>query len=413
MVRSRVERVLLVSVVIGVVAACGDAAVSAIDGAADAGPDVVDATPDVADAADPCADAGVPSSTLECAGLYSDFASKTLAKSARAFSPAIPFWSDGAGKERWIELPAGTKIDATNPNEWVFPVGTKLFKQFTYGGRRVETRLFQKVTATYWVHAAYAWNSTETATHLSFGESVPVDGDGGTWVIPTPSDCDSCHRGRNDRVLGFEQVNMGLPAATGLTLEELVAQDLIAPAPARTNLVIGDGTGLDAPALGWLHVNCGVTCHNGNENAQGFGAKMLLRLDPATLDGTPPDPATWDPLRTTIGVPCISGSVAGQPRIVRGSPSSSVIVQLVSERGTLQMPPIATRAVDVADVAVVSEWIRALGADGGADAGRGDGGHKDGGFGGDAGDAADAADASDASDVDADGDADTDAEAGP
>ena len=400
--RARLERALFVTVVVGVVAACGDAALTAaVDGGADAGPEVVDASPDVADAADPCAEAGVPSSTLECAGLYSDFASKTLATSARAFAPAVPFWSDGAGKERWIELPAGTKIDATNPNEWVFPIGTKLFKQFTYGGRRVETRLFQKVTATYWVHAAYAWNAAETATRISFGESVPVDSDGGTWVIPTPSDCDSCHRGRTDRVLGFEQVNMGLAAATGLTLEELVAQDLIAPPPARTNLVIGDGSGLDAPALGWLHVNCGVTCHNGNENAQGFGAKMLLRLDPATLDGRRPDPTTWDALRTTVGVPCISGSVAGQPRIVPGSPSSSVIVELVSQRGPLQMPPLATRAVDVADVAVLSEWIRAQGPDGGRGDGGFEGGHKDGGF--DAGDDG----------GDADSDADSDAEAGP
>jgi len=390
MKRAGVKRAGIVAVMLAVVAACGDAAVTAMNGGPDAGPDVADAAPDVADAsADPCADAGVPSSTLECAGLYSDFASKTLARSALAFAPAVPLWSDGAGKDRWIELPAGAKIDATNPNEWVFPVGTKLFKQFTYGGRRVETRLFQKVTATYWVHAAYAWNAAETSTRLSFGESVPVDSDGGTWVIPTPSDCDSCHRGRNDRVLGFEEVNMGLPAATGLTLTELVAQGLIAPAPARTNLQIGDGSGLDSAALGWLHVNCGVTCHNGNENAQGFGAKMLLRLDPARLDGSRPDP-TWDPLRTTLGVACISGSVVGKPRIAPGDPAASVLVQLTGQRGVLQMPPLATRVVDLANVAVLSAWIGQMGVDAGMDA-----------------DAS--ADAS--ADADADGDADAGADA--
>ena len=387
------KRVAVAAVIVGVVAACGDAAVTAMSTTPDAGVPLVDdaSAPDAADAApDPCADAGIPSSTLECSGLYADFASKTLARSAEPFAPAVAFWSDGAGKERWIALPPDTKIDATNPNEWVFPVGTKVWKQFTYGGRRVETRLFQKVTATYWVHAAYAWNAAETSTRLSFGESVSVDADGGTWVIPAPSDCDSCHRGRNDRVLGFEQVSMGLPAATGLTLTELVARALITPVPARTNLRIGDGSGLDAPALGWLHINCGVTCHNGNENAQGFGAKMLLRLDPSTLDGTRPDPKTWDPLRTTLGVACVSGSVAGQPRIVPGDPAASVLVQLTGQRGTLQMPPLATRVVDVANVTVLSAWIRegaGTARDGGADA-----------------DALDAA-----ADADADTDADPDA----
>jgi hypothetical protein len=63
-------------------------------------------------------------------------------------------------------------------------------------------------------------------------------------------------------------------------------------------------------------------------------------------------------LRTTIDVPCVSGSIAGQPRIVPGDPSASVIVKLTSERGVLQMPPIASRFVDTTDVAAVSAWIQ-------------------------------------------------------
>ena len=168
---------------------------------------------------DPCADAGAPPSTLECAGLYADFASKTLSRNAQAYAPAVPLWSDGATKERWIELPTGQKIDASDPNEWTFPIGTKLFKQFTYQGKRVETRMFQKTAANYWVHATYAWSADETATTISYGGTVPVDADGGTWVIPTADDCDSCHRGRTDRILGFEQVSLGLEGATGLTLQ--------------------------------------------------------------------------------------------------------------------------------------------------------------------------------------------------
>jgi hypothetical protein len=314
-------------------------------------PVVVDA------AADPCADAGVPPSILECTGLYADFASKTLAPGVRAYAPAVSLWSDGAAKERWIELPPGQTIDASDPDEWVFPVGTKLFKQFSYGGKRVETRMFLKASPGYWVHATYAWNASDSATRISYGETVPA-GDGGAWVIPTPQECDACHHGRSDRVLGFEAVGLGLDGATGLTLRQLVAEGLITPAPARVTLSIGgDRAGLGSAALAWLHVNCGVTCHNANEGAQAYGAGMRLRLDPAWLDGSPPS-AMWDPIATTVGVPCTSGSVAGQPRIAPGDPSSSVVVQLIDQRGELQMPPAPlSRFVDDAAVASVSAWI--------------------------------------------------------
>ena len=136
--------------------------------------------------------------------------------------------------------------------------------------------------------------------------------------------------------------------------------------------------------MGWIHVNCGVTCHNSNPGAEGYGAAMLLRLDPTQLNGSPPD-STWDIINTTINVPCISGSLQGEPRILPGNADSSVIYQLINERGgAVQMPPIASLLVDTPDVAVVRAWIQAMSnSDGGvmpgdagqSDAGFGDGGH--------------------------------------
>jgi hypothetical protein len=99
---------------------------------------------------------------------------------------------------------------------------------------------------------------------------------------------------------------------------------------------------------------------------------MILRLDPNDLDGSPPSPATWNILKTTLGVPCVSGSIIGRPRIQPGDVEGSVIHELISERGTLQMPPIASRLVDTRDVAVVAAWIQSLAPDSGvapADAG--------------------------------------------
>jgi hypothetical protein len=323
---------------------------------------------DAADAGlDPCAEAGVPASTLACTGLYADFARKEVAANAFAYTPAVPLWSDGAQKQRWIELPPGAPIDISNPDEWTFPVGTKLFKEFRVEGKRVETRMFQKEKTNFWIYATYAWNSDDSAATINFGGPVPVGDAGATWNIPTNDDCDECHRGRQDRILGFEQVGLGLSGAQGLTLAQLVEMGLVTPLPGSVSLTIGDdGTGLDALALGWIHVNCGVTCHNSNAAAAGYGAGMLLRLDPAQLDGSMPNPATWDILRTTLDVPCVSGSLAGLPRIRPRDAASSVIHQLIDERGALQMPPIASLVVDAPDVAVVSSWIQSMPIDAGA-----------------------------------------------
>src|ERR1700722_4317581 len=194
-----------------------------------------------------CAGASVPPSTLSCTGLYADIATKTLAAGVRFYQPAVPLWSDNAEKARWIQLPPGTQIDASDPNEWTFPVGTKVWKEFSKNGKRVETRLFQKVDSgppAIWAHATYAWNADESAATTSGGGDITLDSDGGTYHIPTFAECESCHNGRTDHILGFEQVSLGLQGAQGLTLPELVNEGLVAPAPAQTQLTVGDdGTG--------------------------------------------------------------------------------------------------------------------------------------------------------------------------
>jgi hypothetical protein len=315
-----------------------------------------------------CAGATVPPSTLSCTGLYADIANKTVAPGVWAYEPAVPLWSDGAQKARWIQLPAGTQIDATNPSEWTFPIGTKVWKEFRRNGKRVETRLFQKVDSgppPYWVHATYAWNADDSEAYTSGGGDITLPDDGGMYYIPRFSECEQCHNGRIDHILGFEQISLGLAGAQGLTLPELVSEALIAPAPSQTRLTVGDdGTGAAAGALPWIHINCGVTCHNANSTATAYGVGMLLRLDPSVLDGRLLTAANVDLLRTTIGVPAVSPGWV-QPvhwtRIVPGDPSNSLLVQLISNRGTGdgvgQMPPIASSIVDTPDVAKVVTWV--------------------------------------------------------
>jgi hypothetical protein len=362
--------------VLALVAACGgEARVST--------PDSADATADAAPSQmAACAGAAVPPLAIECTGLYADLATKQLAPGVRAYAPAVPLWSDGAEKERWIWLPPGSPIDASDPNEWVFPVGTKVWKQFSRGGKRIETRLFQKTQPGYWVRTSYAWNEDESEATIWTGGDFQLGADGGTYHIPTPDECDQCHRGRQDHLLGFEQVSLGLAGATGLTLAELVAEQLLSPPPARTSLTIGDdGTGMAAAPLAWLHINCGASCHNGDSDSTAFGSGMRLRLDPTVLDGR--SSAAFDARKTTLGLLATTPDWAGQTRIVPGDPSHSLLVKLISNRGTdnpvaNQMPPIASFLVDTADTKKVVDWIASMPGPSTLDGGGGDAASSDG-----------------------------------
>jgi mono/diheme cytochrome c family protein len=224
--------------------------------------------------------------------------------------------------------------------------------------RRVETRLWQKVESDYWVEATYAWDDDEGAATRHRGGDIKVGK--ATYHIPKSNECQDCHRGRTDRILGFEAVSLGLPDATGLTLERLNAEERLSEPLDVTELSIGDdGTELAAPVLGWMHANCGTTCHNRNSNSKGWSTEMFLRLDPEELDGR--SLKRSDPLITTIGVAAVTPAFSGATRIVAGSPQESLLFELITHRESgRQMPPIASNLVDEDNTALVEEWIAAL-----------------------------------------------------
>src|SRR5215468_6080210 len=88
-------------------------------------------------------------------GLYADRTLSRVAPDLLAYTPQYPLWSDGATKRRWIRLPSGSSIDARDPDSWVFPVGTRVWKEFSRRRRR-ETRLMVR-TQSGWIYATYRW----------------------------------------------------------------------------------------------------------------------------------------------------------------------------------------------------------------------------------------------------------------
>ena len=310
---------------------------------------------------------------LRCSGLYSSFADKTVAPDAKPYKPGVEFWSDGAEKQRWVFLPAGSKIDISDFDEWKFPQGTKLWKEFKVGGKRIETRLFTKLPDDRWVHTSYRWNADETeAVNQGGGEKIAGIGlDGGPYEIPTAGQCDQCHRGKKDQVLGFDAESLGLATATGQTLATLAAEGWLSAPPPKTSLAF-PGTELASAAVGWIHANCGA-CHNANPNASASYRKhfQVRATDLAPADGGSP---ALEQLDIWTQAYCVDtfrpDPEAGAPyKYIRGgAPEKSLMSILASRRAgpdeipstAVQMPPIVTRSVDQDGIALVNAWITTL-----------------------------------------------------
>ena len=63
----------------------------------------------------------------------------------------------GRGREApVVRLPPGTAVDGSRPEGWVFPAGTRFWKEFSFG-RRVETRFLEKQADGSWTYASYIW----------------------------------------------------------------------------------------------------------------------------------------------------------------------------------------------------------------------------------------------------------------
>ncbi|MES1183089.1 MAG: anthrone oxygenase family protein [Myxococcales bacterium] len=257
--------------------------------------------------------------------LYDKGDPQQIAAGVQSFTPQFELWSDGAQKRRWLSLPPGQSIDQRDPDNWQFPVGTQLWKEFTVQGVRVETRLLRKIGAgdEDWVATAYVWlrdGSDAVATPNGASNALGTAHD-----VPAAGQCLACHGGRKSFVLGYSAVQLGY-----------------ATLPASET---------DRRALGYLHANCGH-CHNQDRP----GAASARCYNPENeLD-------FWlrtDRLRSVTDTPTYQSGrgVAFEP----GDPDSSRMIELMSDRGFLrQMPPLGTEVVDERGLGSVRAWISTL-----------------------------------------------------
>jgi hypothetical protein len=294
--------------------------------------------------------------TLSETGLYAADMT-TLASNVHPYTPNFELWSDGALKKRWILLPAASKIDTTDMDYWAFPVGTKLWKEFTRDGVRVETRLIEKQASGSWYTVAYQWRSDQKEA-----DAVPngvMNASGTTHDIPNSDQCLTCHSQIPDKALGFSAIQLSHEPAQPAeplewTLITLTAESLLTQPPTAAFTV--PGTDLDRKILGYLHANCGH-CHNpkGTANSQ-TGLDMWLKV--ADTKGALADVSVFKGIWNT-DIAWLDGEHPNAPkRIAPGSLANSAVYQrFIKKAEVWSMPPLGTKVVDPSGKKLIEDWI--------------------------------------------------------
>ncbi len=273
------------------------------------------------------------------------------------YEPQAAFWSDGAGKERWLAVPDGETIAVQANDDFAFPNGTVLIKHFRLNGQLIETRLFMRHPDGDWAGYTYEWDAQESDATLVVGGKTQNIG-GQDWVFPSGAQCLICHTQAAGFSLGIEtaQLNGDFSyAQTGRIANQLLTLDDImmfgsplgdpANLPALTDPTDATAS-LEDRARAYLHTNC-AGCHRPGGPP---GRNMDWRYQTDLADTNACDVA---PGGTDLGI-------ANARLIAPGDPDRSVLLGRMNRRDVHAMPPLASTLVDSAGAALISDWIASL-----------------------------------------------------
>jgi hypothetical protein len=232
-------------------------------------------------------------------------------------------------------------------------------KNFLFGGKIFETRLFMRFNETRWVGYSYAWNADHTeATVVGIdGAHADVTNDSGAkqgWAFPSRSDCLLCHNDVVGDSLGLEtrQLNIDHRYPSGVTSNQLATLDHIGlfdgavkPLPLYPDPA-GSGS-LDERARSYLHANCAI-CHRPEGKFPGIDLRWGVALGAAGV-------CNQDSTKGT------AGAAPPAQRLVPGHPEqSTVYTRMATLEGDARMPQVATAVVDPLGTPLISEWIKAM-----------------------------------------------------
>jgi uncharacterized repeat protein (TIGR03806 family) len=298
------------------------------------------------------------------------------------YTTASFLWADGTGKARFIVLPEGEKVTFGEEEEWEFPEGTIIVKNFMMpedarqpncGYTPLETRLLVRRDND-WISYTYEWNEEGTdATEIVIGKRTTVDlinssGESETrdYYIPQVNECNRCHArsdGPNDTnqshllgvvtpqmntlvLRGDEYVNqLQWLEDQGIFEEELPSVDSV---PSFAN-PMDESADIDERAISYFYANCSH-CHR--ENGVAGRSQLFLMPD-----------ETEDERRGICKKPLATGSGAGGRSHVivpQHADESILTYRMESTSAQARMPELATSKVDEFGVDLISDWINQL-----------------------------------------------------
>ena len=271
---------------------------------------------------------------------------------ALAYEPGYPLWSDGGDKRRAIVLPEGASIDGSDPENYLMPLGTLIFKTFAFRTPQspdaavpVETRLL-RLKGDGWELAAWAWDDdARDAQLLDLRKSQTrdvLDDDGNVvaHAIPSHLECRQCHESSTSEVLGINELQLARSGSLG----ELAPR--ITPEPRPPYARLPEHGPLTSSVLGYFVGNC-VHCHDGIDG--GAASSFDLRPDVA--------------LANLIDQPTASSATADGIRIAPGKPDESILYLAVKGTSALEvkdMPPLGVARRDPSAVKLLSDSISEL-----------------------------------------------------
>jgi hypothetical protein len=303
---------------------------------------------------------------------------KTLATGVVKFTPTYALWSDGAQKQRYAYLPPGSKITTDGMLDgmefWEYPVGFRLWKDFTRDGKLIETRLLlKKGGLTDWKMVAFKWRADYSdADAVPMGEMNAM---GTMHDIPPEEACTGCHGKMYDNAIGFSALMLSHPLAGNdpleVNLEKIDQLGWLTKSPPPGGFTL-PGTDAQKAGFGYLHANCGM-CHNKQSGVYKTKAGMDLwtHLDDSLKDVKTLRaylstvcskwPAGPNPQEANIVKTCDAADATGTKmdteisktlRFAPNDEANSGIYDLMSLRGNgmadmmKQMPPLGTEIPD-------------------------------------------------------------------
>jgi uncharacterized repeat protein (TIGR03806 family) len=297
--------------------------------------------------------------TLSATGCVSSSDPKQPAAGLIPYAINVPFWSDGADKDRWMALPDGQNVTVQADGDWSFPTGTVLMKNFHLGTRLIETRLFMRHPDGVWGGFTYEWNAEQTDATLLEGGAVRDLGDGHSWIFPSEGQCLECHTEAAGRALGLETAQLNRSFAypqTARTANELITLSHIGvltpaitdataqpalPDPFDSNAPLGDR------ARAYLHSNCSQCHRPGGPTPSTMDLRYSSSLVATNACDAPPQSGDL-------------GLGANARLIAPGNSANSVLALRMNRRDTAGMPPLASTTVDTAGVSLIAQWIDSL-----------------------------------------------------